>query len=196
MTREQRRQANHDRIFEAAWQTVEREGAAAVTIREIAAEIGYTAPVVYQHFANKEALLVAVMFEGYRRLHDRLRRAAEAAEPSAAIGAVGRAYLNFAEAHPHHYRLMNGLGGVAIDAAARHRAAGPVIELTGTVIGAWADAAGVRLPDLGLACDLVWGVVHGMAGLGQLDDIGFERARLLAEQALHAVTYTWAAQEE
>ncbi|MEV6631660.1 TetR/AcrR family transcriptional regulator [Actinoplanes sp. NPDC051470] len=195
MTREERREANRRRIFEAAWQTVERDGAASVTIRQVATDVGYSAPVVYQHFANKEALLGEVMREGYAHLHAHLDAAAAASGPAGAIYAIGRAYLGFAERNPHLYRLMNGLAGVTLDPGARHAAAGPVIAVTNGAIEAWARATGVPLPDMALACDLVWGVVHGMTGLGQLDDIGFDRARLLADQALHALTLSWATKE-
>ncbi|MFG1603134.1 TetR/AcrR family transcriptional regulator [Actinoplanes sp. NPDC049265] len=192
MTREERREANRRRIFEAAWQTVERDGAAAVTIRQIATDVGYSAPVVYQHYAGKEALLGAVLIEGYARLHAHLAAAAEHSPPAEALYAVGQAYLGFAERNPHLYRLMNGLAAVALDPGARNAAAGGVIAVTNSVIEAWAAATGAPRPDPALACDLVWGVVHGMTGLGQLDDIGFDRARRLADEALHAITDRWA----
>jgi AcrR family transcriptional regulator len=194
--RERHRRETYDRIFAAAWQTVEREGATGVTIRKVATDVDYSAPVVYQHFANKEALLVAVLSEGFARLHDGMRRAAEAAEPAERVLAIGTAYLDFAERNHHLYRLMTGTSGVTIDSAARNRAAAPVIELTGSVIAAWAGSRGVQLPDPELACDLVWGVVHGMAGIGGLEHVGFARAQQLAQQALRAVLDSWSAHPE
>lgn len=39
-----------------------------VSIRKIAKEIQYTPPVIYQHFANKEAILMELEGQGFRKL--------------------------------------------------------------------------------------------------------------------------------
>ncbi|MCE3613272.1 TetR/AcrR family transcriptional regulator, partial [Escherichia coli] len=59
--RERARESNRSRILDAALQVLESEGASALTIRRVAGDVEYTAPVVYQHFAGKEALLLALI---------------------------------------------------------------------------------------------------------------------------------------
>ena len=41
-------------ILQAAWQLVEKEGWQSLSIRKIADAIEYSAPVIYDHFENKE----------------------------------------------------------------------------------------------------------------------------------------------
>ncbi len=47
-------------ILQAAKKIAVNEGWQAVTIRKIADEIEYTPPIVYEHFANKEAVFFAL----------------------------------------------------------------------------------------------------------------------------------------
>ena len=53
------------RIFEAAVQAFAREGYAGVSMNQIAAAAGITKPVLYDHYASKQELYVAVL-EGVR----------------------------------------------------------------------------------------------------------------------------------
>lgn len=189
--RERDRAAVRDRIVTVALAILEREGATALTIRRIAGEVEYTAPVVYQHFVNKDALLVALVRLGFGRLRTRMADAAEAAATiEERVLDTGRAYLAFAGDTPHLYELMNN---TAVDAHERARAATPVTELVVEIITAWAAECEVTLADPMETCELVWGTMHGMANLGLLGTIGFPRATYLAEQALRALLLAWRA---
>jgi AcrR family transcriptional regulator len=55
-------------ILKAAWQLVENEGWQAVSIRKIAEAIEYSVPVIYDHFQNKDAILLEFTKEGFRIL--------------------------------------------------------------------------------------------------------------------------------
>ncbi|MCI4667801.1 MAG: TetR/AcrR family transcriptional regulator [Bacteroidia bacterium] len=48
-----------------------------VSIRKIAREIQYTPPVIYQHFANKEAILMELEGQGFRKLQYALEETME-----------------------------------------------------------------------------------------------------------------------
>ena len=190
--RERQRQANRDGILRAALSIAERDGWPAVTIRKIADEIEYTSPIIYQHFDNKEAALQAVMEGGYGELEAALRRAMTSADPEARLLELSRAYLRFARDHRHVYELMHGLGGVSLDPRARGAAAAGVVTLTTGAVGAWADLRHAHIDPSG-ASETAWGVLHGMASLGLLPDIGFERAEQLAIDALKALLRSWEA---
>lgn len=190
--RERQRQANRDSILRAALKIAEREGWPAVTIRRIADEIEYTSPIIYQHFDNKEAALEAVMEGGYGALEAALRGALTSADPEVRLLELSRAYLSFARDHRHVYELMHGLGGVSLDPRARGAAAAGVIALTTGAIGAWADLRRARIDPLA-ASETAWGVLHGMASLGLLPDIGFERAEGHAVDAVKALLRSWEA---
>lgn len=189
--RARQKQATREGILQAALTIGEQEGWPAVTIRRIADAVEYTSPIIYQYFASKEAALQAVMAQGYERLRLALQAAGAEPDPERRLRGLCRAYLGFAQDHPALYELMTGLGGVRLDGRARHEAASGVIRLTLEAIGAWARHKGVSLPDPLAASETAWGVLHGMATLGLLEDIGFERARSHAENAVCALLRSW-----
>ena len=85
----------------------ERGDAAAVSIRAVADAIGVTPPSIYLHFADKDALILAVCDEAFRPLATELQAAADAApDPLAALRASGRVYVGFGLARPQHYRVL------------------------------------------------------------------------------------------
>ena len=56
-------------ILQAAWQLVEKEGWQALSIRKIADAIEYSVPVIYDHFANKEAILYEFVKDGFMNFY-------------------------------------------------------------------------------------------------------------------------------
>jgi AcrR family transcriptional regulator len=187
--RERDRASARRRLVRVALRILEREGPAALTIRRVATEVEYTAPVVYQHFAGKEALLLALVEVGYQRLHARMSSAADAAETGdARVLATARAYVEFAGDSPHLYQLMHT---TAVDAGERFRAATPVTELTVRLLTEWAAELDVAVADPMETCEVVWGTLHGIANLGLLDTIGPARATHLADRAVRALLLAW-----
>lgn len=65
---QQRSEQVRGRILEAARCIISEEGVEALSIRKVAKEIGYTAPIIYHYFENKEQLLACVLREGYGRI--------------------------------------------------------------------------------------------------------------------------------
>ncbi|MCI3928188.1 TetR/AcrR family transcriptional regulator [Streptomyces sp. AN091965] len=189
--REEVRQRTFAEILEAAGRMAEAEGWRAVTIRRIAAEIGYSAPVIYQHFPNKEAVLRTLLERVNGELAQRMR-AAVADEPASRgphLAAV--AYLEFARSRPGLYQLMSGAPGTDVDASTRRAAADDVIAFTRQLIGAWAAETSAEPTSVEDACDLLWGTLHGLACIGSIEDIGFDRALRLADQAVTALLGYW-----
>lgn len=98
-------------ILEAARQVVLKAGWQAISIRKIAEAIDYSVPVIYEHFINKEALLLEFVKQGFRILNTTLERGKHSVEDAEAqLRAVGHGYLKFAHDHKEYYRLMFGLG--------------------------------------------------------------------------------------
>ncbi|MFI6282331.1 TetR/AcrR family transcriptional regulator [Streptomyces sp. NPDC050988] len=187
--RERERAKVRDSLVQVALTVLEREGTAAVTVRRVAGEVEYTAPVVYQHFANKEALLLALVEVGYARLHTRMATAAgNAVTADDRVLDTGRAYVTFAAVHPHLYRLMNGAD---VDAHDRFRAAAPVVRLVEDLMTNWAGAHDIVLADPTETCEITWATLYGIAGLGNLDTVGHARAAHLADRALRALLLSW-----
>ena len=84
-------------------------GAAALSLRAVAREVGMVSSAVYRYFPSRDELLTRLIIDGY----DDLGAAAEAADlPSAAPAerwlAVCRAVRAWALSHPHEYALLYG----------------------------------------------------------------------------------------
>jgi AcrR family transcriptional regulator len=183
--RARERASTRDRIIESALHVLESEGTTALTIRRIAAEVEYTAPVVYQHFANKDALVLELVAHGYELLLADFARLAGERDLDRRMLLAASAYVRFAREHPHLYQAMNGAG---VDPDGRRRAAEPTIDVLKELLTGWADAHSVVLADPDEACEIVWGTLYGIASLGH---VGPDRARRLAEQALTAILRGW-----
>lgn len=99
------------RILDAARQLFATQGVEAVTLREVAAAVGYSHATLYSFFSDKAALLARLVAEAQADLSTLLAEARvpvpqQAAAESAALERAVHAYLRWAAAHPHHYRLM------------------------------------------------------------------------------------------
>ncbi|MBC5782388.1 TetR/AcrR family transcriptional regulator [Ramlibacter sp. USB13] len=68
------RRDTRQRILEAAYQRLAREGYAALSVREIARDAGVNFALINYHFESKDKLVIAVLDEANRRLLDRQER--------------------------------------------------------------------------------------------------------------------------
>lgn len=192
MGRSERREQVRTELLSATRELLAEGGVGAVTVRAVASRIGYTLPVLYQHFADKNDLLFVVLTDGFTTLAASMRNAAALSAPADAILAAGRAYLDFAAAEPRVYELMHGTGGPAVDPALRQQAAAVVVSAASEVIARWAGTANV--PETGEAdrCETCWALLHGMATISAIPEIGPARAWALTADALHALMDRWA----
>jgi AcrR family transcriptional regulator len=186
--RARERASIRERIIAAALHVLENEGSAALTIRRIATDVEYSAPVVYQHFANKEALVLELVAYGHGLLLAELQQALGESDIDQRLLRVAAGYVRFAGAHPHLYEVMNG---TTVAAEERRRAAEPAVDVFKDQLTTWSQAHDVVLADIDEACEIIWGTVYGMASLGCLGTIGNQRAQRLAEQAVHAILLGW-----
>jgi AcrR family transcriptional regulator len=77
-----------------------------LSVRAVTARAGVSPNALYLHFADKDALLSAVMIATYQELRAFLEAAVPSdTDPIAQLRAYGRAYLQFAEQRPGIYRV-------------------------------------------------------------------------------------------
>ncbi|GAO41414.1 TetR/AcrR family transcriptional regulator [Flavihumibacter petaseus] len=97
-------------ILETAWEMVREEGWQALSIRKIADAIEYSVPVIYDHFENKEAILLEFGKQGFGILTKKLAQAKKKHDdPGAQLKAIADAYWQFAFNNKEYYQLMFGL---------------------------------------------------------------------------------------
>ena len=105
--RERLRRQTLDEIKAHALEQVTEGGARALSLNAIAKAMGMSGPGIYRYFDSRDALLAALVTDGYREL----TAALEAAPPR--LEDVGRAYREWALAHPRRYELLFGVRPVA-----------------------------------------------------------------------------------
>lgn len=127
-------------VLSAAWKMVEKEGVEGLSVREAARRAGVSHNAPYRHFASREALLAALVAEGF----DQLKTAME----NRAGRELGEAYVAFALAHPQRFRLMFSSGRA--DAGLRAR---------------FSESFAHVGPDAAAAGAAAWSLVHGLASL-------------------------------
>ena len=105
--RARERAARRRLIISTARQLAEAEGWDAVTTRRLSAEIEYSQPVLYAHFANMDQLAQAVAIDGFGELAETLHTArAGAATTTDALRQLAHAYVDFARQNPALYDAM------------------------------------------------------------------------------------------
>jgi AcrR family transcriptional regulator len=167
----------HELIVRTARDLAEAEGWAAVTTRRLAELIEFSQPVLYTHFAGKDAIIAVVAERGFAQLAEELGRV-RAEWPNDPVRAVAVAYVGFADGNPAVYDGMfsraTGLHFATPDAPAPLREA--FAELRATV----EPYAGGTDPDV--LAEVFWSALHGLVTLtrdGRLSE-GHGKERLTA----------------
>lgn len=169
--REREKLATRELILDAARELFARDGYEAVTMRRIAEQIEYSPTAIYLHFADKDALIHELCVADFLALAAEFQPIALEPDPIERIKRIGRTYIEFALAHPDHYRLMfmtprpqdegemddGRKGDPAKDAYAFLRIA--VVEALAQ--GRFRE----DLTDPDLICQTLWAGVHGVAAL-------------------------------
>lgn len=161
-------------ILAGAAELLDETGEQAVTLRAVARRVGISAPSIYGHFPDREAILLAVVQDAFAELGDALHAvdAAGAGQGAAAhLRAVCAAYLDFAADRPQRYRVM--FGGLWNAGQALESAAVTPAEVTDlgqdalgvlvTALGACVAAGHSTSTDVPADTVALWLGLHGLA---------------------------------
>ncbi len=97
-------------ILDASLDIVKEEGWQSLSMRKIADKIEYTAPIIYEYFANKEAILNELTRQGFVKLAAQMAEARDKlSNPVEQLEAMWIAYWNFAFAEKELYQVMYGV---------------------------------------------------------------------------------------
>lgn len=91
-----------DRIFNAAKAVLEREGVSGLSIRGVADAAGLSPMAMYRHFEDKDALVNALMQDGFMAWEE-IARSIRESDPLRWIDKSVDAYLAFALTQPHRF---------------------------------------------------------------------------------------------
>jgi AcrR family transcriptional regulator len=153
-------------ILKAALRLVEEKGIAAVTMREVAGALGYSATAIYQHFQSKEDLLLALKFQAGDLLAEVMEQAR--GEPTLAeqLRAMGHAYVHFGLENPAYYRLIfqDTESGIlpTPEQLTRLRRSWSIMHET---LAAWAAEQGLHEVNVDQEANVAWVLAHGVVSL-------------------------------
>ena len=157
-------------ILEAALQIVKEEGWQALSMRKIADVIEYTAPIIYEYFSNKEAILLELNRQGYLKLSRELEQARDRHRlPAKQLEDMWLTYWNFAFANKELYQGMFGITtSCACEMVNKLPEAERPYELFSAVIG---EFMGIDDLEGDIICTkyyTLWSVVHGLVSINLL----------------------------
>lgn len=187
-----------DALISAGVELARAGGTKAVVLREVTRRAGVSPNAAYRHFADRQALLLAVSAKAQGMAADRMSSAIGAFEPTGdaatdarnALRGVGQGYLSFAREEPGLFRIAFSVPDDLANAASSAKA-GSDGRTPFQVLGDVLDrllAAGVLPADRRQGAELLaWSSVHGLGMLvidGPLrgltaDMIGIATERLL-----------------
>jgi AcrR family transcriptional regulator len=173
------------RLVDEAGRILSAEGAAALSLRRLAAATGTSTMAVYTLFGDKQGLIAAMYRAGFERLGAALRGAATGDdEPLQALAKLGYAYRQAALANPHLYDLMFGRPVAAfepdaVDKEIADAAYRPLVEQVQRCHDAGVLVADPVAGGAERVAFYLWAVSHGMVSLelaGQLPGDEDQRA--------------------
>ena len=157
-------------ILDAAIQIIHEDGPDALSMRELADRIDYSAAGLYEYFGSKEEIILAVCQEGHQRLAAYMLEVDREVPANDYLYGIGKAYVRFALENPDHFLLMfsypEAAGAPENDEMHQENDSSYNILLQGIgrgiSEGVFPERPGFGLDELGYAA---WTMVHGIAML-------------------------------
>lgn len=172
--RQNREQAAvREKILSAARELFIAHGYDAVSLRKVAASIGYTAPALYTHFPDKSALMLALCQQDFATFAAVFSRLNKVLDPVDRIRRGGAAYIRFALENPNHYRFMFMTPvptDVQPDAACLADQGDPDLDSYAFLHNAVREAISLgrfrpEHKDAELLTQVIWSALHGVVSL-------------------------------
>ncbi len=145
-------------LLQVAAREIEREGAAALSLRALARSAGVSHAAPAHHFGDKAGLLTALAAEGYQLMTAQLTAAMNSSDRPFLESAV--AYVRFALTHPAHFAVMFRPDLLRTDDAELNAARAANYDLLQGGSATVADDSAAAS-----AAVAAWSLVHGLATL-------------------------------
>lgn len=156
-------------ILDASLDIVKEEGWQSLSMRKIADKIEYTAPIIYEYFANKEAILMELTRKGFLLLAKDMREAKEKHRiPAKQIEAMWLAYWNFAFTQKELYQVMFGVDVNCCELAEIMPEAEVPFTLVTDVIQEIMAPQKPSEDDICVKYYTYWSVIHGLISINMV----------------------------
>jgi AcrR family transcriptional regulator len=156
-----------EKIAAVTLRILEKDGADAVSMRRVAAEVGITPMAVYHHFADREALLRYVTDREFEKLVDYMHSQRSGTVHTTRLVRVMDYYLDYAFAHPRVFdyvfsRKRNDARSFPADFRNRRS---PTMNVVADTVEAAMKAGAIRKDDVWEVAMELWAHVHGYIAL-------------------------------
>ena len=105
-TRAARHQATKERILEAAWRIARRDGLGAISLRELAADVGMRAPSLYTYFPSKSHIYDAMYRQGLEQYAEAQLSLPDSPDPEEMVRRRARNFVKLGCEDPARYQLI------------------------------------------------------------------------------------------
>jgi AcrR family transcriptional regulator len=179
-------------LIKAGMRAIAEHGPDGFSLRDVAKRAGVTPPAVYRHFGDKDELLAAIAVECSQRLVTTVTETLASARGDSLnrFRHVGIAYVQFAVAHPEHFRALTvpGLLQRLPDEERERMTSWHDEQRRDLEAGkARGEIANIPTDELLMAANaMVHGLAHAIVE-GQYGDVDAARARELAIAATGAL---------
>jgi len=169
-------------LKKATLRLIAKNGIAGFSLRDAARAAGVSHAAPYRHFKDKESLLAEIAEDGFRGLHAQLAAARDKSGDDALAGflLLGAAFVDYAIAHPSHFRVMYGPQSPNRSAFPEiHRLDLACREEAAQALEAAQQAGQIREGDPQELSVIAFAMLYGATGSfldGQLKRLGFNRA--------------------
>lgn len=153
-------------ILEAARDLLAEGGLEALSMRLVAERVGVSATAIYHHFKGKDALVARVVQDGFKRIGECLRQAAER-HPRGSLErllALGEGYVQFAFENEAYFRVLYNIQARIPRDMEELPEGGGYHFLRRCVVEAMESGA-VREANPDLVAHYLWTSVHGLVTL-------------------------------
>lgn len=155
------------RVLAAAVELIDKDGLAALSMREVARVAGVSHQAPYHYFDDRESILAAIAEEGFSVLAKRLEGATGGDEaPAERLATLGRVYVEFACENPALFRVMFRPDFVDPDRFPDVRNCGErTFDALTVAVQACIEAGLPPEPSIQSLLVLFWSMAHGLACL-------------------------------
>ncbi|MEQ1889692.1 MAG: TetR/AcrR family transcriptional regulator [Alphaproteobacteria bacterium] len=168
-------QQRREQIISEAKKLFAEQGVASVTMRSLGRRCGITQASIYQHFADKDAILFAICDAYFTLMVEEFRKTAEnEPDPLQKLLAIMRTYMELGLSHPEEYRLtfMTSVSGIMQDHETAGHAA-PDQAKAGSIafnflqerISGLMASGHLRHGNSAATAEAIWAAGHGLVSL-------------------------------
>jgi AcrR family transcriptional regulator len=152
-------------ILQTARDIAATDGWSCATVRKVAERIGYTAPIIYEHFGSKDEMLNQILKEGYITLAEVISTATQSASNSEdRIRAIIIAYWDFVHTNREIYQLMYGMEGARATSNEAREYAAPIVKIVTKELIRY-NPEQITPENVIEVMVAAWSMIHGMIAL-------------------------------